>query len=50
VRASSDGFVRIGGVDYSVPAPVRPPPVGGARVAGQIIVFCDGEQIAAHDR
>ena len=50
VRASSDGFVRVGNVDYSVP-----PRFAGRRLAvraslEQVMVFCDGEQVAGHDR
>jgi transposase len=50
VRASSDCFVRVGGVDYSVP-----PRFAGRRLAvrssaEQVAVFCDGEQVACHVR
>ena len=50
VRASSDSFVRVGGVDYSVP-----PRFAGRRLSvraglGQVRVFCDGEPIATNDR
>jgi transposase len=50
VRASSDCFVRVGDVDYSVP-----PRYAGRRLAirastGQVSVFCDGDQIATHAR
>jgi transposase len=50
VRASTDGFVRVGDVDYSVP-----PRFAGRRLAvrastGQVSVFCDGEVVASHAR
>lgn len=50
VRASTDCFVRVGAVDYSVP-----PRYAGRRLAvrasvEQVEVFCDGEQIAQHAR
>ncbi len=50
VRASSDGFVRVADVDYSVP-----PRVAGRRLAvraslTEVRMFCDGELVAAHTR
>lgn len=50
VRASSDSFVRIGDVDYSVP-----PRLAGRRLAvraslSEVVVFCDGEQVCRHRR
>jgi transposase len=50
VRVSRDGFVRVGGVDYSLP-----PGYGGRRVAvrlglSELAVFCEARQIAAHVR
>jgi transposase len=50
VRASSDGFVRVGDVDYSVP-----PRLAGRRLAvraslTEVLVFCDGSQVARHPR
>ena len=50
VRASRDGFVRVGDVDYSVP-----PRLAGRRLAARLSLtelrlFCDGEQVAAHPR
>jgi transposase len=50
VRASSDGFVRVGDVDYSVP-----PRLAGRRLAvraslTEVIVFCDGSEVARHLR
>lgn len=49
-RASSDGFVRVGDVDYSVP-----PRLAGRRLAvraslTEVIVFCDGSEAARHPR
>ena len=50
VRASSDAFVRVGDVDYSVP-----PRLAGRRLAvraslREVIVFCDGVEAARHQR
>lgn len=50
VRATSDGFVRVADVDYSVP-----PRLAGRRLAArlslsEVIVFCEGEQVARHPR
>lgn len=50
VRASSDGFVRVGDVDYSVP-----PRLAGRRLAvraslREVLVFCDGSEAARHPR
>lgn len=50
VRASSDGFVRVGDVDYSVP-----PRLAGRRLAvraslTEVLVFCDGTEAARHPR
>jgi transposase len=50
VRASSDCFVRVGDVDYSVP-----PRFAGRRLAvrasaDRVSVFCDGEPVASHTR
>lgn len=50
VRASSDAFVRVGDVDYSVP-----PRLAGRRLAvraslTEVTVFCDGSQAARHPR
>jgi transposase len=50
VRASSDSFVRVGGVDYSVPPRFARRRLSVRACLGQVRVFCDGEQIAAHDR
>ena len=49
-RASSDGFVRVGDVDYSVP-----PRLTGRRLAVRasltsVIMFCDGSEAARHPR
>jgi transposase len=50
VRASSDGFVRVGDVDYSVP-----PRLAGRRLAvraslTEVRVFCDGTEASRHPR
>ena len=50
VRVSRDGFVRVAGVDYSLP-----PGYAGRRVAvhlslHELQVFCEGRRIAAHAR
>jgi transposase len=50
VRASTDAYVRVGDVDYSVP-----PRFAGRRLSvcaslEQVSVFCDGAQIAHHRR
>ncbi len=50
VRVSRDGFVRVAGVDYSLP-----PGYAGRRVAVRLSLhdlelFCEGRRIAAHAR
>jgi transposase len=50
VRASRDGFVRVCGVDYSLP-----PGFAGRRLAvhlglGELAVFCEAREIASHAR
>lgn len=50
VRASSDAFVRVGGVDYSVPPRFARRRLAVRASLEQIAVFCDGDQVAAHDR
>jgi len=50
VRVSKDGFVRFGGVDYSVP-----PGHGGRRVQlcaspTEVVAFVDGAELARHRR
>jgi transposase len=50
VRASGDGFVRVGDVDYSVP-----PRLAGRRLSvrlslTEVVVFCEAEQVARHTR
>lgn len=50
VRASSDGFVRVADVDYSVP-----PRLAGRRLAvrtslSEVVVFCDDDQVCRHQR
>jgi transposase len=50
VRASSDGFVRVGNVDYSVPPRFARRRLAVRASLERVSVFCDGEQVAAHDR
>jgi transposase len=50
VRASSDAFVRVGDVDYSVPPRFARRRLAVRASLEQVTVFCDGEQVAAHDR
>ena len=50
VRASSDAFVRVGDVDYSVPPRFARRRLAVRASLEQVVVFCDGEQIACHDR
>jgi hypothetical protein len=50
VRASSDAFVRVGDVDYSVPPRFARRRLAIRASLEQVVVFCDGEQIAAHDQ
>lgn len=50
VRASSDGYVRVGGVDYSVPPRFARRRLAVRASLEQVGVFCDGEQIATHTR
>jgi len=50
VRASTDAFIRVADVDYSVP-----PRLAGRRLSvraslEQVSVFCDGIEVARHDR
>ena len=50
VRASSDAFVRVGDVDYSVPPRFARRRLAVRACLEQVAVFCDGEQVAAHIR
>jgi transposase len=50
VRASSDSFVRVGDVDYSVPPRFACRRLAVRASAEQVLVFCDGEQVAQHAR
>ena len=50
VRVSRDGFVRVAGVDYSLP-----PGLAGRRVAvrlglSELVVFCEAREVARHVR
>jgi transposase len=50
VRASSDAFVRVGDVDYSVPPRFAARRLAVRASLEEVVVFCDGEQIAHHER
>jgi len=50
VRASSDAFVRVGDVDYSVPPRFARRRLAVRASLDRVTVFCDGEQVATHDR
>lgn len=50
VRASSDAFVRVGDVDYSVPPRFARRRLAVRASLEQVSVFCDGERVAAHAR
>lgn len=50
VRASSDGFVRVADVDYSVPPRFARRRLNVRVSLDQVTVFCDGQQIAGHGR
>lgn len=50
MRASSDGYVRVGGVDYSIPPRFARRRLAVRASLEQVSVFCDGEQIATHAR
>jgi transposase len=50
VRASRDGFVRVGGVDYSVPPRLAGRRLGVRLSPTQVVVGCEGTQVARHTR
>ena len=50
VRASSDAFVRVGDVDYSVPPRLAGRRLGIRASLSEVLVFCDGEQVTRHRR
>ena len=50
VRASKDGFVRVGDVDYSVPPRLAGRRLGIRASLTEVTVFCEGEQVARHRR
>jgi hypothetical protein len=50
VRASSDSFVRVGGVDYSVPPRFARRRLAVRASLDHVAAFCDGEPVAAHAR
>ena len=50
VRVSKDGFVRVGGVDYSVPPGLGARRVGVRLSLTEVVVFLEGEVIGRHVR
>jgi hypothetical protein len=50
VRASRDGFVRVAGVDYSVPPRLAGRRLGVRLSPTQVVVGCEGTQVARHTR
>lgn len=50
VRVSKDGFVRVGGVDYSVPPGLAARRVGVRLSLTEVVVCLEGEVIARHVR
>jgi hypothetical protein len=50
VRASSDCFIRVGGVDYSVPPRFARRRLAVRASLDHVAVFCDGEPVADHAR
>jgi transposase len=50
VRASRDGFARVGGVDYSVPPRLASRRLGVRLSLTEVIVCCDGVEVARHGR
>jgi Mu transposase, C-terminal domain len=50
VRASSDAFVRVGGVDYSVPPRLAGRRLSIAASVEEVRVFCGRDEVARHRR
>jgi hypothetical protein len=50
VRASSDAFVRVGGVDYSVPPRLAGRRLSIAASVEEVRVFCERDEVARHRR
>jgi hypothetical protein len=50
VRASRDGFVRVAGVDYSVPPRLAGRRLGVRLSPTEVMVSCEGTQVARHAR
>lgn len=50
VRISKDGFVRVAGADYSVPPGLQWRRAQVAVNATTVAIYCEGRQIAAHQR
>lgn len=50
VRVSKDGFVRFGNVDYSVPPGLASRRVQLLASLREVVVFCEGDELARHAR
>lgn len=50
VRASHDGYVRVGGVDYSLPPGYAQRRLAVALSLHDLRIFCEGREIAGHAR
>lgn len=50
VRASRDGFVRVAGVDYSVPPRLAGRRLGVRLSLTEVTVSCEGAEVARHTR
>ena len=50
VRASRDGYVRVAGVDYSVPPRLAGRRLGVQLSMTEVVVFCEGGEVARHAR
>jgi hypothetical protein len=50
VRASRDGFVRVAGVDYSVPPRLAGRRLGVRLSLAEVTVACEGAEVARHAR
>ncbi len=50
MRASRDGFVRVAGVDYSVPPHLAGRRLGVRLSPTEVVVGCEGVEVARHAR
>ena len=50
VRITKDGFCRVADVDYSVPPGLSGRKVQGRTSPTEVVIFCEGQQIARHRR